>query len=265
MALPAVIVAGALSTGLGAWAAAPASPVVYPADAEIRFERKCANADPHRVQAHAWFRAAERRALVLGNVYARRDPTRREEVFVGVRLVGMGLDGGPDWAHAPFSIRLEAVAGERRWSGPERAGYHGDPRLGAAPVRFHGDALGRMTWLDFVEPGDAKPGDDRSHRFPPTLETTASQLGLGGPEHRVDLALTLTHAGTAETLRLDGPALRVPDRIWEIQAPRSLGFFETLNPFERGGIWGALVDGARYDHCIDERREAKRLFLEEAG
>ena len=49
------------------------------------------------------------------------------------------------------------------------------------------------------------------------------------------------------------------------EAPRPLGFFETLNPFERGGIWGALVDGARYDHCIDERRAAKRLFLAESG
>ena len=117
-ALAAVIVAGVLCTGLGAWAALPSKPVVHASDAEIRFGRKCANADPHRVQAHAWFRAAERRALVLGNVYARRDPTRREEVFIGVLLVGMRLDGGPDWADAPFSIRLEAIAGERRWSGP---------------------------------------------------------------------------------------------------------------------------------------------------
>ena len=122
-----------------------------------------------------------------------------------------------------------------------------------------------MTWLDFVEPGDAKPGDDRSYRFPPQLEITASELGIGGSEPPVELTLTLTHAGTADTLLLDGPALRVPDRVWEIEAPRPLGFLDTLNPFERGGIWGALVDGARYDHCIDERRAAKRLFLAESG
>ena len=39
-----------------------------------------------------------------------------------------------------------------------------------------------------------------------------------------------------------------------------MGFLETLNPLDKGSVWAWLANSARYRHCIEERREAKRWF-----
>ena len=245
-------------------AAAPGPPVVTEAAGEVRFERKCANADPFRVQAYAALRSADGRARVLGNVYARRDPVRVAEVFVGMSLVAVAVDGGPAWARAPVSMRLEARSGPRRIGGPERGAYHFAGRRGMAERPFRADADGRLSWLDFVEPPDRDSDADRFHHLPPALEFTATQLGLSDVGWRVGLDLAILHGGTDAAMRLAGPVVWIPERVWgaDARAPRALGLLDTLNPAEKGGLWGALTDGFRYRHCIDERRSAKRWFLD---
>lgn len=41
-----------------------------------------------------------------------------------------------------------------------------------------------------------------------------------------------------------------------------MGLLETLNPFHRGRVWAWLANSARYGHCVEERRYAKRWFLD---
>ena len=67
---------------------------------------------------------------------------------------------------------------------------------------------------------------------------------------------------TADAVRLAGPTIRIPDRIWLKRPPRpkALGLIAILNPFEPGGLWQRLARGTKYQGCIEERRSAKRRF-----
>ena len=93
--------------------AGPDDPIVHEAGTEIGFQRKCADAEPFRVQAFGAFRSEDGRARALAKLHARRHAVRREEVFVGMQLVAMHVDGAADWADAPFAIRMEAHAAGR--------------------------------------------------------------------------------------------------------------------------------------------------------
>ena len=71
------------------------------------------------------------------------------------------------------------------------------------------------------------------------METTAAELALSDSAREVTLELVLTQLGPAEAIRLPGPTLWIPDRIWHERPPKpkTLGLLQALNPFEEGGIW----------------------------
>ena len=94
------------------------------------------------------------------------------------------------------------------------------------------------------------------------METTAAVLRLSDAHRDVVLDLVLTATDTGEAVRLPGPMLWVPDRIWHERAPKpkTLGFLAALNPFEQGGMWQTLARGTKFRACIEERRAAKRRF-----
>ena len=201
------------------------------------------------------------------DLYARRDAVRLDEVFVGMRLVAMAIDAGPEWAAAPFSIHMRARSGDRMIVGTEYSSYDANPTPGDGERRvFHTDGEGRMAWLDFVEPTEPEKDTDRSYNWSPELELTATELGLTDQDRSATLDLVVAHAQTDEALRLAGSALWVPERIWSQKPdkPKALGLFGMLNPSEKGSVWRWLRHAARYRHCVDERRYAKRWFLEGA-
>ncbi|MDE0053755.1 MAG: hypothetical protein OXT64_05790 [Gammaproteobacteria bacterium] len=238
-------------------------PIVHEAGTVVEFHRKCADAEPYRVEAYAALHSEGDRARALATIYARRDAVRREEVFLGMRIVALQLQAGPEWANAPYAIHLTAQASERQVTGPDHPTYSANPEPGMGEQRaFRADNDGRMAWLDFVEPTEPERETNRAYNWSPMLETTATELGLDESDRRVLLGLTLTHGETGEEIPLTGPALRVPDRVWHQvpPKPRRLGLLATLNPFDKGSVWAALGNAARYGHCIDERRYAKRWF-----
>ena len=243
----------------------PEEPMVHKSGNEIRFQRYCSDAEPYRVQAYAALRSEDGRARALVNFYARRDAVRLDEVFLGMRLVALAVDAGPEWGPAPFSIHMSARSSDRIFVGVEHAGYSANPTPGHGERRaFRTDGGGRTTWLDFVEP--TEDATDKSHNWSPEMEVTATELGLTDPDRSVTLALVVAHAQTDAEIRLAGPALWVPERIWSQKPdkPKALGLFGMLNPAEKGSVWRWLRHAARYRHCIDERRYAKRWFREGA-
>ena len=260
----AVVLAGcATATDVPPRAAEPQNPIVHEAGTEIGFHRKCADAEPFWAQAYGAFRSGDGRVRALANLHARRDPVRLTEVVVGMRLVAMQVDAGPEWADAPLALRMDARSQGRRIVGADHAEYSANPAPGTGERRsFRTDARGRMAWLDFIEPTEPEGKTDRAYNWSPSMEVSATELGLTEPERRVLLDLTLTHRDTGDEIRLTGPSLRVPDRIWNETPPkpRVLGLVATLNPFDRGSVWAWLANSARYRHCIEERRAAKRWF-----
>ena len=119
-----------------------------------------------------------------------------------------------------------------------------------------------LDWLDLSEPGDDNERGGYPHNRSPEMETTAARLALSD----VGLDLVLTHLDFAEAIRLPGPTLWIPDRIWHEREPkpRTLGLLGALNPFEEGGVWQSLARGAKYGVCIEERRAAKRIFASQS-
>lgn len=238
-------------------------PIVQAAGTEVGFHRQCADADPYRVQAYASLQSQDGRARALARFYARRDAVRREEVFVGMNLVAMELEAGPKWGDTPFAMRLDASSSRGQVTGPDYTKYSTNPAPGMGEQRmFRTDGQGWMAWLDFVEPTEPEGKTERAYNWSPELEATATELGLDESERRVLLGLTFTHGETGAEIRLTGPALRVPDRLWnEIPPePRMLGLFGMLNPFDEGSVWSWLSNAARYGHCVNERRYAKHWF-----
>ncbi len=238
-------------------------PIVQEPGTEVGFHRDCADATPYRVEAYAALRSEDGRARALARFYARRHAVQREEVFVGMALIAMEVDAGPAWADVPFAVRMDAGSNGRRIIGADHTRYGANPTPGVGELRsFRSDALGRMSWLDFIEPTEPEAANDRSRNHAPEMEASATELGLTQSERRVLLGLTLAHRKADDEIRLEGPALHVPDRIWNATPPepRAMGFLETLNPLDKGSVWAWLANSARYRHCIEERREAKRWF-----
>ena len=147
--------------------------------------------------------------------------------------------------------------------GAEHPAYDANPARGEGERRaFRADASGALDWLDFTEPDDEGDRGIYPHNWSPEMETTAAVLRLSDAHRDVALDLVLTQVHSGESLRLPGPMLWIPDRIWHERAskPKTLGLLAVLNPFEEGGVWQWLARGSKYGGCIEERRAAKRSF-----
>ena len=78
----------------------------------------------------------------------------------------------------------------------------------------------------------------------------------------VTIDLLLIRFGGEDTVRLFGPTVRIPNRIWDDRPAihRSRGLLNSLNPFAPDGLWRVLVRATTTREFIRERRRAKRNF-----
>ena len=237
---------------------------IYRALDMIRFERHCADAEAHQVQAWAELRSVNGRARALVRAYARHDPVRRNDIFVGLRLVGLRIEAGEVAIHSNWTMRMEAHGAGGTYVDVEHSGYDSNPARGEGEHHpFRADETGALEWLDFSEPDDGKGGGRYPYNWSPEMETTAARLKLSDDSREVALDLVLTQLGTGKTIWLAGPTVWIPDRIWHGRPPKpkTLGPLSVLNPFQKGGVWQWLRRGAKYGDCIEERRTAKRTFF----
>ena len=236
---------------------------VYRAPDTIHFERHCADAEAYQVQAYAELESEDGLARALVLAYARHDAVRRDDVFIGLRLVALRVRAGEAKAGAAWSMRMEARSATGLYVGAKHTHYHANPARGEGERRaFRADASGALDWLDYTEPDDEGDRGIYPHNWSPEMETTAAVLRLSDTHRHVALDLMLTATDTGQAVRLPGPMLWIPDRIWHERAPKpkTLGLLAALNPFEEGGIWQTLARGTKYRACIEERRAAKRRF-----
>ena len=117
---------------------------VYRALETIRFERKCADAEPHQVQAYAELGSEDGRVRALVLAYTRHDAVRRDDIFIGARLVAMRIEAGKDSAGAAFSLRMEARSAAARHVGTEHSHYDSNPARGEAEQRAFRTAPGPL-------------------------------------------------------------------------------------------------------------------------
>ena len=227
----------------------------------VRFEHRCADAEPHRVQAYAEMGSEDGRARALVLVYARRGLERGNDVHVGVRLVAMRLDAGR--TGAKWSVRLEAGTASDRHIGHDHSHYVSFPARGEARRRpFRTNSDGVLDWLDYTEPFGGTGGCSYPCNWSPRMEAPAAALELTHESRNVALDLVLTEADGGNPVRLCGPTILVPDRIWYARPsnPANPDLLASLNPFAQGGLWQTLARATRSLECVRERRWAKRTF-----
>ena len=237
---------------------------VFRAMQTVQFEHKCADAVPHQVQAYAELRTESGRARALALLYARRDSVRRREIFVGARLVAMRLEAGRENGGAKWSVSMEARTAAAHHIGEGHTHYICCPARGEGVRRaFRTDGTGVLDWLDYAEPFGGNRRGGYPCNWSPRMETTAAALRMSPESPNVALDLVLTDTESGHTVRLSGPDVTVPDRIWHEppSKPTTRGWFASFNPLARGGLWWTLVRAARYRECALARRSAKEEFV----
>ena len=235
---------------------------LYRAQGAVRFERHCADADAHQVQAYAELQSQDGRARALVRAYARHDAVRRDDIFIGARLVALRLHGAP---RSEWSMHLELQSANALRATEPHRGYAANPASGEGEHRaFRTDATGTLDWLDFAERGTEAYRGLYPRNHSPSMETTAAALGLTGTAREFTPTLVLTALRTGAETRLPGPTMWIPDRIWHETPPKpkTLGLLAALNPFHKGGIIQTIARRAKYDNCIEERRAVKQRFIE---
>ena len=232
-----------------------------------RFDDEHADAGPHQVQAWSEIGSEDGRARALVLAYARREAEHPGRILVGVQLVAVRLEGGPERDGANWSVRLDARSVAARCLGTEHSHYISSQAPGEGRRRaFRSDGSGVLAWFQGPEPDSGDNGGYPSN-WSPRMETTADALGLTEEDREVSLALVLTEVGTRIAVRLFGISIRVPDRIW-YERRSGVGFtgrLAKLGLLGRFRVWRALVRSARYRRHAAERRRAIREFSARRG
>ena len=229
----------------------------------VRFDNAGADVEPHKVQAYAELDSEDGNSRALVLVFARRNPTPGFEILVGARLVAMRIEAGSRSAGTRWSVSLEAHTEAARHIGAGHSHYISCPNRGEGRRRaFRTDSAGVLEWLDCPEPDAERSGGRFPYNCSPRMETTAATLGMDRRSPSVTFDLLLTNTKTEDTVRLFGPTIRIPNRIWR-EFPANLASWSSLNslnPFSADGFWHALLRATRRRKLIRQRRSAKRDF-----
>ena len=96
------------------------------------------------------------------------------------------------------------------------------------------------------------------HRGIDTYPYVFSQ-NIKAPEEAHRLNFLIKNLDTGETISLTGPVIKNLKERLQLEQPESktLGFFDTLNPFQEGGLWSVLGSAFRYGDCIYLRKQSK--------
>ncbi len=238
-------------------------PIVHPASGRIVFNRMCADENPYSVQAYTRMASKDGRAQAVAAFRAAYRATGGRTVYIELSLHRLKLNAEAGWENADYSIRLIGRAGQRIVKGPKVRHYFHDAD-GQEPVHrnFRTDTTGAADWITFIEPDDRREDADRFYRMGPELDFKTRDLQVDSPQQEIELTLTLENEANGETLELQGPRLRVPERLWAMTppTPQTLGLAQALNPLQEGGLFNTVGRAWRYRKCIEERRAAKRAL-----
>ena len=195
----------------------------------------------------------------VASVRAGYHATGGKTLFISVRIQRLKLDAGEHWGESNYTIRLSARSERATLEGSEIGSYVESAK---GEFAFRTDATGTGDWITFVEREDEAEGFERFRRFGPQLGFTAQELTVRGPEDEFDLTLIVRNKTNGQVIRMPGPRVRIPERIWALNPPTpgTLGLLGMLNPAQEGGLFDVVGRGWKYRKCIDERRVAKQFL-----
>ena len=233
----------------------------------VEFSRHCANESRYRVQAYALLASpsGDARALFLVQVgFAGLEKT----IQVLSSLQALALDAGTKWRGKTYALvlALQNASGRAIESPPvstwvDHTGWGQNAK--ATRKNFTTTADGQTAWLTFVEPDEASTdAGAEGHRYMEPMQIAVDDLELREQNEPIALSVIIRDLDSDEEIRMAGPSLRIPKRMWKMKPPVSgvLNLPQSLNPFQEGGIPNWLGRAFKYRKCIDERKAAKGLF-----
>ena len=222
--------------------------------------------------AYVYFRSEqdgfEMRALAelaLGWVYGPRGGQGVQIHPHRMKVTGLG-----EWAEEHFLLKLalRQVNGGKPVVGESIVGYVG--RLGSEQLqrrRFELSSRGNLDWEQFREPdAETAPDSDRLYGYPDDASRIRVEA-LPDLAQAYRLLLIAQNADTGEEIVLNGPVVDGLPAHLDLVKPqwKTLGFWQTMNPAQEGGLWHWLGTAAEYGECVYARRAAKKMFDERAA
>ena len=125
-------------------------------------------------------------------------------------------------------------------------------------VNYQLDPNGNINWSDFLEPEVKSKASLTNHPFPaPSIPITELS---NSRDYQLFLVVKNDHS--KQTINLAGPDISISPSLLDIKKPeaRVLGFFDTLNPFQKGGLFHWVSTGVKYNKCIYARKKARKEF-----
>ena len=275
-AMRAVVAVAILVFASGAWVRQPASASdragvgVFDRDRPLRFDHLCA--EPGRSygayrQAYAFFEdpaASEgHAALVLANVIVGWIAGQAGPNGVGLRIVKMRMRLPAEWRGARFGLALQIVGADSRRAVTGTLSTKFNHSTGDSypeEEAYRVSASGEVDWVEFLEPEERVSKETPDYRHSQSIRVDGRDVPA--TDATLTLNLVVEHERTSSRLVLAGPVLDDLESLLQIErpTPRVLGFFQTLNPFQKGGLWDWLSTGRRYQPCLQARKQAKRAF-----
>lgn len=244
---------------------------VFDREHPLRFDHRCSKPDlgPEGVwQAYAFFEkppSEDRyKALGLANVQvgwiAGLDGPNGVALDIQKKRLALPLE----WYGDTFglALRLVNVKTQQAITGPVSTSYlhdvPGDPVQ--YPKEYQLSATGELDWVQFVEWGESNAKSVGGYNYSHNVHVYSRDIS--GLEGDYALNLVLENTRTRARVTLEGPVLENLRSLLQIERPklRVLGFFQTINPFQKGGLWDWIKTTRRYEECIQLRKRAKKEF-----
>jgi len=239
--------------------------VVFDSRHTVHFNHFCSEANNQynsMWRSHVFFESQNPKALVLAKLLVgwlgNRELKRKTE-GVGLSIEKMKMKGLNSWAGDTFALSLQL---SDRQTGALANGelsktyFYVDKGASPAEREYKVSEQGDVDWVEFPESKDNNRGNSHSEAIH-VYKNNIDQIG--NPQ---SLSLVVTNLNKGQSFMMAGPAVNDLEARLQLEKPafKELGFFQTLNPSEPGGIWGWLKGSIHYKDCFYLRKKAKKDF-----
>ena len=219
-------------------------------------------------QAYAFFEnipsTENYKALLLAEVAVGwiRGPVGPNGISIGMEKFQIADLVG--WAKESFSLALrvsnlrtgEIVTGDFS----ETFSFSRPGGVGGGIEKYTLSKGGDFYWEKFTEPEEKKKSQNNAYKHTEEIQVLAQNISH--PEDHQSLAIVLRNSTTQSELILKGPVLKDLKSRLKIVNPeaQTLGFFQTINPSQKGGLFDFFRVAFRYKDCIYLRKKSKKEF-----
>ena len=189
-------------------------------------------------------------------------------VYVGWTGIGVSLDAvqlDTQWADKVFAFAIEAVPSDHSQS-PLRGSFtHRYIQYADHPVlsRYQLTHDGQFA-INVLGQHGASREPISGHEPPPGSRIDKERIN-SAQTYAINLIIKdVSENSSGDSVRLEGPILKDFAEYIETAKPEFavLTFWQTMNPFQQGGLWDTIRAATRYDHCRKLHDKYQQLFQE---